>query len=151
MALNQIAYPVKSYKSGHFNIVTGTTINTNLDGTGALNLITEQGSATPLAVTDRGDIRKVQISLNGNLATATAVRFFRSTSPTAPTASNTVYLFDLLLPVTTFATTTAYTPTVVTFEGGEFPLGAGEYLYCAVTATITNGADVIVNLNKYDE
>ena len=64
MALNQIAYPVKSYKSGHFNIVTGTTINDNRDGSGTLNLITEQGTSTALTVTDRGDIRKIQISLN---------------------------------------------------------------------------------------
>jgi hypothetical protein len=151
MSLNQIAYPVKNYKSGHFNIVAGTTVNTNLDGSGSLNLIVEQGTSTALSVTDRGDIRKVQISLNGNLAAVTAVRFFRSTSPTTPTSANTVYLFDLLLPVTTFATTTQYIPTFVEFEAGAFPLGAGEYLYCAVTSTITNGADVIVHLNKYDE
>ena len=151
MALNQIAYPVKGYKSGHFNIVTGTTINDNRDGSGTLNLITEQGTSVALAVTDRGDIRKIQISLNGNLAAATAIRFFRSTSSTAPTTANTVYLFDLLLPITTFATTTQYIPTIIEFEPGAFPITSGEFLYCAVTTAVANGADVIVHLNKYDE
>lgn len=151
MALNQLTYHVKGVKTGHFNIVTGTTVNTNLDGSGTLNLITNLGTATALSVTDKGQVREVRISLNGDLATATAVRFFKSTSSTAPTTSNTCYLFDILLPVTTFAATTAYTPSSRTFDVGEFMLGAGEYLYCAVTATITNGADVIVSLDSFDE
>ena len=151
MPLNQLTYHVKGVKTGAFNIVTGTTVNTNLDGTGTLNLITNLGTATALQVTDKGQIREVRISLNGNLATATSVRFFKSTSSTAPTASNTVFLFDMLLPVTTFAVTTSYTPSVLSFEPNQFQLGAGEFLYCAVGATITNGADVIVILETFDE
>jgi hypothetical protein len=151
MALNQSTYHVKGVKTGAFNIVTGTTVNTNLDGTGALNLITNLGSATALSVTDKGQVREIRVSLNGNLATATSVRFFKSTSSTAPTASNTVFLFDVLLPATTFTTTTSYSPTVLTFAPNQFQLGPNEFLFCAVSSPITNGADVIVILETFDE
>jgi len=151
MALNQLTYHVKGVKTGAFNIVTGTTVNTNLDGTGTLNLITELGTATALTPGFKGQVREIRVSLTGNLATATAIRFFKSTSPTAPTASNTVFLFDILMPVTTIAATTSYTPTVLTFEPNSFMLNAGEYIYCAIAATITNGADVIMIVDLFDE
>jgi hypothetical protein len=152
MALNQLTYHVKGVKTGHFNITSGTTINTNTDGTGTLNRINFLGTSTAFATTDKMQIRKITVALNGNLATATAIRFFKSTSDTAPSATNTVYLGnDILLPVTTFAATTAYSASVLNFSANQFVLGPGEYLYCTVTATITNGADVIVEGDDFAE
>jgi len=151
MPLNQLTYHVKRARTLAFNIVTGTAVNTNTDASGTLNRIDLLGTSTAYTPTDKAQIREIRVSLNGNLAAATAIRFFKSTSPTAPTAANTVFLFDTVMPVTTFASTTSYNPNIIPFEDNQLMLDAGEYLYCAITATITNGADVIVSIDSFDE
>lgn len=152
MSSNQLTFHIKRARTLAFNIVTGTTVNGNTDGSGTLNVLSLIGTTTPYTPAFKAQVREIRVSLNGNLTTATAVRFFKSTSPTAPTAANTVYLGnDILLPVTTFAATTSYTPSFLAFEDNQFMLDSGEYLYCTIAATITNGADAMAFIDTFDE
>jgi hypothetical protein len=150
MALNQIAYPVKNARLGVNRILTGTTLNTNTDGSGTLTWVNDISLGTAMTSTDKLQIRKISISLTGNLATATTIRFFISTVTTGNSSSNTWYIGkEILLPVTTLATTTENTATAKTFDLGELILPANCYLCYAVTTAVTNGAVVLVEADDF--
>lgn len=152
MAKNQIAYPVNNARIGVNRIITGTTLNTNMDGSGTLTWINDIKLGTPLTSTEQMQIRKIKIALTGNLATVTTIRFFISTVTTGNSASNTWYSgIEILLPVTTFATTTEYSPVQKTYAEGEFLLPTGCYLCYAVTTAVANGAVVTVEAEDYND
>lgn len=151
MPYNQIAYPVKDAIFGINRIVAGTTTNTNLDGSGTLTWVNDIKTSSPMTSVDKIQIRRLSIALTGSLATATAVRFFVSTVVTGNSSSNTFYLAgkDLILPVTTVASTSEITPIEKTFDLGTFVLGANQYLCYAVTTAVANGAVVTAEADNF--
>ncbi len=151
MPYNQIAYPVKDAIFGINRIVAGTTTNTNLDGSGTLTWVNDIKTSSPMTSVDKIQIRRLSIALTGSLATATAVRFFVSTVVTGNSSSNTFYLAgkDLILPVTTVASTSEITPIEKTFDLGTFVLGANQYLCYAVTTAVVNGAVVTAEADNF--
>lgn len=151
MPKNQIAFPVNDAIIGTNRILAGTTTNANLDGSGTLTWINDIKTGTPMTSADKLQIRRLSVALTGSLATATAIRFFVSTVTSGNSSANTWYLAgkDLVLPITTVASTTEVAPVEKTFDLGTFVLGANQYLCYAVPTAVANGAVVTVEADNF--